>query len=486
MIYTWYRSGTSNGTGPAPTEFGTLAPNRGVNIITSDHHHLFTSTSTVSSSWGRNLSPTGGPEPRPEAAACSFMMAAITSPRPPQLPSSFSVTLSESSAALRFQLGQVESAKGASWPGYSKTFFFDNSTDGTLRQVANATGGSFSMYSWTLYTSANNSLRVYAKFADDCRPLPLNFTFNQALDLSWLPWSTFSGSTRVGLFKKANLFTYVDHRAPYNYSAAVSKESGRLLYVDAKWTGSLPGTGNISGYTLRSRFEDDWKEGPLPPELFTIPVEGCFQKVPPCPDGKIVVKDVYLAHPHQFSYLDNEDTGDARGDVSFLCPDLLQPGGAAFNQYDAISHWRVEFDTHWGQYQQCNGYPGLCYGLEDFAVGRQVPGGSTELPLSGQCTPNTERGSWFSHTKGGKCAAGQRPAAGVCSWRPVERVKTISLKCLSEQMKSACLADIKAAGGGSPFHSDRWIYNTSLPNFLRAFASDDASAGGCPPQVLSS
>ena len=39
------------------------------------------------------------------------------------------------------------------------------------------------------------------------------------------------------------------------------------------------------------------------------------RQVPPCKSQGIKTMDVYLAHPKQFFYLDNEDTGDSRGDV---------------------------------------------------------------------------------------------------------------------------------------------------------------------------
>eukprot|EP00966_Prymnesium_polylepis_P176355 4082311-Prymnesium_polylepis.1 len=256
---------------------------------------------------------------------------------------------------------------------------------------------------------------MFALFEDDCRPLPLEFSFNQGLDLSWLPLATFAGAVAEG-----HRFVYADARSSYNYSLVASEDGSRLRFLDSTFTGRLPGTGNATS-TIRQTFEDDWTVAKPAPSLFDIPVVGCFEKVPPCADGAVQTMDVYLAHPHQFRYLDNEDTGDARGDVTFICPDILQPGSSAFNLYDAVSQYRVEMDTHWAQYQQCNGYPGLCFGLEDFYVGRQIPYGSAAVPLSGQCTPNLDSGNWFSHTLGGKCAEGQRPGGGVCSWRVVER-----------------------------------------------------------------
>ena len=63
---------------------------------------------------------------------------------------------------------------------------------------------------------------------------------------------------------------------------------------------------------------------------------------------------VFLAHPRAFVYLDDQDSGDARGVVSFICPDLTRP--LLTNGYDVISLWSVEVDPRYGQYEQCNGH----------------------------------------------------------------------------------------------------------------------------------
>ncbi|KAL1504714.1 hypothetical protein AB1Y20_008493 [Prymnesium parvum] len=421
------------------------------------------------------------------------LLAVLALPQPPALPRSFSVRISSSDSSSQLhQLGLHPLAASSPFFANSSimsgppaaTFFFDNSsTDGTLRQRINQSYGLPST-AWTLYTPSNASMRTYAQLADDCRPLPVNFSAFLAFDLSWVPLSTFAGEVVLGPSMKANRFVYSDTRTLNNYTL-VTTLHGQLLELYSTFIGKLPGTGSVSP-TTKHTF-GGLVEGPVPASLFDIPVQGCFEKVPPCPNGDVVLMDLYLAHPHQFTYLDNEDTADAKGDVTFLCPDILQPGSSAFNLYDQVSRWQVEIDTHWGQYEQCNGYPGLCFGLEDYFVGRQIPYGTKKVPLSGQCTPNTDSGSWFSHTLGGKCLDGQRPSEGTCTWRPVKREKTIALKCLVEDvgMLTACKADILAAGGlpGPPF--TKWIYNTSLKVFQDAFASENPDQGGCPNVALS-
>ena len=303
---------------------------------------------------------------------------AMSVPQPPQLPPSFSVTMFQSwvpvspsnrasnaslvAAAHRAQMFELEHAGtpppllhlDAQAPAFR--FYFDNATgDGTVRQLLNVTAVNatpFETAVWTLFTPANASLRIFAEFANDCRPLPLDFTFSQGFDLSWLPWAMYIGEIPLSRLEQGYQFAYNDHRTLRNYSAVVSQRTGKLVYVDALWTGHLPGTGNFTSFAERLTFGDDWVEQPLPAELFHIPAEGCYHKVPPCKSGHASEMVVYLAHPHQYRYLDNEDTGDARGDVTFLCPDLLANGSAAFNLYDALSQWRVEVNTSFGQYQQ--------------------------------------------------------------------------------------------------------------------------------------
>ena len=59
-------------------------------------------------------------------------------------------------------------------------------------------------------------------------------------------------------------------------------------------------------------------------------------------------------------------------------------------------------------------------------------------------------------------------------------MKTISLRCLVDDagMKDSCRSDMSAAGGSPTF--GKFIYNTSLPIFLNAFASQNITEGGCP------
>uniref|UniRef100_A0A7S0IHY3 Uncharacterized protein n=1 Tax=Calcidiscus leptoporus TaxID=127549 RepID=A0A7S0IHY3_9EUKA len=344
----------------------------------------------------------------------------------------------------------------------SASFFFDNRTK-RLRQRLNS---SLLVY-WMEGSGSGRAL--YSQYAGDCRPMPLNFTFGQLVDFSWLPFAT-----RLN----AQAFFYTDAEAAMNYTLEIDLSRGTPSRLEALPFVNLPGTPAMTPQPRRWTFTQ--AEVGLPAAVWDIPRAGCLERVPPCAStGAMRRFDVYIAHPRRFVELGDQDSADARGDVAFLCPDLTSAENST-NGYDTVSHWVVEMNAAWGQYRQCNGYPGLCVGLETFFVGRQVPFGDEELPLSGQCSPHTIRGSWFSHPAGGQCKESSNER---CSWRPVRRAKSISIDCLARQqgLVAACRKDLKEHGD---MRLKQWIYNRSLPIFERAFMSDGAAQGGCPPLKL--
>lgn len=193
--------------------------------------------------------------------------------------------------------------------------------------------------------------------------------------------------------------------------------------------------------------------------------------------------DVYLPPtPHEYD-IAGQDLGDAVGDNVFVCQDLL--GGkpkATDAGYQWLTQWTVELLPWFGQYANCNGYGSAqhCASADQYVVGRETPeymniaGRSALLRQCGATDPNV--GQWFSLPKAGECPPGVRPnfadpSDGGCSWRKAERVKTIDGgKCLIEKhnYRSLCATDRRA-----PFPS-------ATKAFLAAFASSDASRGGCP------
>lgn len=121
-------------------------------------------------------------------------------------------------------------------------------------------------------------------------------------------------------------------------------------------------------------------------------------------------------------------------------------------------------------------------------VGREAAFGVTAD--AGQCSDNSQYGSWFSLPTAGQCQDPNQPMsiAGNCTWRiivrrlrsdsklfstlflPQERVKTIDGKCLlqTQGMLASCLKETKLP-----------VTNT-LKIFSQAFASSDPNQGGCP------
>jgi hypothetical protein len=218
-------------------------------------------------------------------------------------------------------------------------------------------------------------------------------------------------------------------------------------------------------------------------------MEGACQTPPRCPkplSPQPINITMYIFHPPNQFDIAGQDLADAIGDNVFVCQDILggQPNQTDHN-YQWLTEWQLEVLPWWGQYQNCNGYGDAhsCISQETFLVGRESP---EYLPIPGrtalqrQCGATDPKiGQWFSLATGGQCAPGVRPsyrdpAQGGCSWRTVQRVKTIDGEhCLvkGHDYRSLCAAD-----GRAPFPS-------ATRAFLAAFATSDLSKGGCPELV---
>eukprot|EP00756_Hemistasia_phaeocysticola_P014538 Hpha_TRINITY_DN15343_c2_g16::TRINITY_DN15343_c2_g16_i1::g.88382::m.88382 len=184
-----------------------------------------------------------------------------------------------------------------------------------------------------------------------------------------------------------------------------------------------------------------------------------------------VNKTMFIFHPvHKFN-ISNQDLGDAIGDTFFVCLDLhTNKSSTVDHDYQWITQWEIELIPQWGQYLNCNDYPPVCSGANHWYVGHEAAealGGAK----AGQCSENPLVGEWWSLPEGGRCAEGKRPGDGSCTWRIVQRTKTIDSTCLFKTQKygDACIADERA-----PFPK-------ASATFLAAFKTDDTTTGGCPP-----
>eukprot|EP01062_Namystynia_karyoxenos_P006705 TRINITY_DN1234_c0_g1_i1.p1 TRINITY_DN1234_c0_g1~~TRINITY_DN1234_c0_g1_i1.p1 ORF type:complete len:449 (+),score=108.01 TRINITY_DN1234_c0_g1_i1:73-1347(+) len=189
----------------------------------------------------------------------------------------------------------------------------------------------------------------------------------------------------------------------------------------------------------------------------------------PPADPKPVNQTMYIFHPKNDFNITGQDLADALGDVFFTCEDfLLNQSSSIDHSYAWITQWEIELVPRWGQYQNCNGYPPVCLGANDWWVGHEAANGLA-APEAGQCQTNPEVGEWWSMPAGGLCKEGHRPGDGACTWRKSRRVKTIDSTCLlATGYKAACLKDKRC-----PFPSATALFNG-------AFASTDPKRGGCP------
>jgi len=172
--------------------------------------------------------------------------------------------------------------------------------------------------------------------------------------------------------------------------------------------------------------------------------------------------DVYVFHPANVLNVSGQDVADLLGEAAFLCESLdngvvvgpLSPlvgppaspaspvkkkkkkttRGEETKDYEWFSKWRIAFRNRTvGQYQNCNGYPPSCLGVNTGLVGREASLAMGE-PLAGQCGENRLTGSWYSlpacdddddDDADARTSAKKTP----CPWTVVERVKTINGTC---------------------------------------------------------
>mmetsp|Transcript_16445 Transcript_16445/g.23032 ORF Transcript_16445/g.23032 Transcript_16445/m.23032 type:complete len:449 (+) Transcript_16445:21-1367(+) len=220
------------------------------------------------------------------------------------------------------------------------------------------------------------------------------------------------------------------------------------------------------------------KRGPFPPEHLKIPDE-CFLPPLVCEAASktphaIQTLDHFLAHPEGRYNISNQNTADILGDTVFTCADVLN-NGTALDGYALLSHYKISLDTRYGEYALCNGYPGVCTQSRDnFHVGREASYGGKDL--RGQCSDNSEDiGTWFSLPAASRCKSRADLDEGRCAWFIEERVKTINLTCPFQEhdMLGACGDGMLHPGPPSTFSRARAIFSA-------AFASADATKGGCP------
>jgi hypothetical protein len=222
-------------------------------------------------------------------------------------------------------------------------------------------------------------------------------------------------------------------------------------------------------------FERDFFPGTPAASLFIAP-PNCYGPDPLCDGGEVVELDAFIFHPaHKFD-LFNENVADLLGDTVFICADSIS-NHSTIDQFQWVSRYTLQMWSAWGQYAECNrptpNETGTCLGTELFAVGRESAYGVKEK--CGQCTNNTDTGSWFSLMVGGMCNTttqqlGPNATLGQCTWRMLEKKKTIDGKCLltTNDMLGVCIKE-----RSYPFAQSSAI-------LLQSFESSDPSKGGCP------
>jgi len=213
----------------------------------------------------------------------------------------------------------------------------------------------------------------------------------------------------------------------------------------------------------------------VPAASLFVPPANCLVPDPLCDGGESVLLDAFIFHPaHKFD-LFNENVADLLGDTVFICADSIS-NHSSVDQFEWVSRYTLQVWSGWGQYAECNrpnpNATGTCIGTETFSVGRESAYGVKEK--CGQCTNNSDTGSWYSLPTLGQCNSTTQPLGpnatlGHCSWRMLEKKKTIDGKCLltTNNMLGVCIKE-----RNYPFAQSSAI-------LLQSFESSDPSKGGC-------
>ncbi|CAE8654233.1 unnamed protein product [Polarella glacialis] len=197
---------------------------------------------------------------------------------------------------------------------------------------------------------------------------------------------------------------------------------------------------------------------------------------PPCSDpgsSQVTTLDLYrIRSAKEPDEIQNRNTGDALGDMAFLC---LTEAGKMYRG-SVITHWRLTANTSWGQYAYCAyiGGKNVCEGGTDRLMGRESGLGLGSGPLQGQCSENTDCGSWFSLPAAGQCRPGETVGTSGCTWGGAVALRSIAASCLFEQRRLA--ASCEREQGHAPFAKSAAILEAAL-------ASSDPDKGGCPDAV---
>lgn len=275
----------------------------------------------------------------------------------------------------------------------------------------------------------------------------------------WLPHAHYGGKTEWG---GESLDNWKFNYSGFTYDLEVSRANGKPVreVMVGMYQGKLL---NIT--YLFSGFEENldfgwWSEFNI--TEYTNP-EVCGDS-----DPAPINQTMFIFHPVNKFNISNQDLGDAVGDTFFTCLTARMPNTSSAHDYQWITQWEIEIIPRWGQYLNCNNYPPSCNGNGNWYVGHEAAE-AIGAGAGGQCRDNTLVGEWWSLPEGGRCAEGKRPGDGSCTWRIVERTKTIDSTCLfvTQKYDEAC-------------KTERAPFPNATGKFLDAFKSEDTAAGGCP------
>eukprot|EP00931_Biecheleriopsis_adriatica_P036328 TRINITY_DN2092_c0_g1_i3.p1 TRINITY_DN2092_c0_g1~~TRINITY_DN2092_c0_g1_i3.p1 ORF type:complete len:420 (+),score=41.56 TRINITY_DN2092_c0_g1_i3:57-1316(+) len=188
---------------------------------------------------------------------------------------------------------------------------------------------------------------------------------------------------------------------------------------------------------------------------------------PLCPtDGRssTVTLDIYrlLGDHEDPTNISSRDTADSLGELWYIRENIKNGGYDFRNKF--VSHWTITANASWGQFQQCNYVKTLdayrCYpdAWQNPQPGRATPENMLE-PLGGQCTPNTDSGSWYTFPERSRCEPGEELGTHGCKWQGAYHGR-VNFSCLAHDM--GLLDTLQQEMGSAPWLRSAELLRTSF------------------------
>jgi len=177
-----------------------------------------------------------------------------------------------------------------------------------------------------------------------------------------------------------------------------------------------------------------------------------------------VTLDIYrlLGDGEDPTNISSRNTADSLGELWYIREETKNGDFNFRNKF--VSHWTITANASWGQFHNLRynkaldsytGYPDV---WQNPQPGRGTPESMLE-PLGGQCTPNTDSGSWYTFPERSRCEPGEELGTRGCKWQGAYHGR-VNFSCLAHDM--GLLDTLQQEMGSAPWLRSAELLRTSF------------------------